>query len=72
MIRCGLIRWAPKDPDEQEFLYSYDPEYEWNTDEDTIEKEKIQIAIMRSGRSSNNAVNDTGQTVQNNTESSET
>lgn len=72
MIRGGFIRWAPKDPDEQEFLYSYDPEYELNTDDDTLEKEKIQRAIMLTPRSSNNANTDTGQTVPNNTKSSET
>ncbi len=63
-----MIHWNPKDPDEQEFLYSYDPEYEWNTDDETIEKERIQQIIWRA----NNGSKDTGKTSGDNEEGSET
>lgn len=63
-----MVRWNPKDPDEQEFLYSYDPEYELNTDDETIEKEKIQAIIWRT----NNGSKNTGKTSGDNEEGSET
>ena len=76
MLRHNHIMWHPKDPDEQELLYNIDPEYEINTDEETQRKELIQQLLMRrevldAKEKKKNANTNTGQTVPDNTKSSE-
>lgn len=71
MLRHNHVMWHPKDPDEQELLYNYDPEYEYYTDEETQRKELIQKLLMfREARekkeAQKNADRDTGQAVSDN------
>lgn len=44
-----VFHYNPQTPDEQEFIYSYDPETEINMDDETWLKERIQRALWRSG-----------------------
>jgi len=62
MLRNTLITFNPKNPDEQEFNYSYDPAYELNMTDEELMHERIQLAMMRARQAEEEKNEQQGQT----------